>query len=164
MTIGGGGPAAGAPAYARGSATTAVSYPGAPTGAEPSTSVRLSGPGPPSRVVSASPAAAAGRGRGGTGTHRKRELGADVGEPGQEAAGVGGRSRGSRIRGVDDQFVDLAGDPTDPRARRRHPAVHVLVRDVHRRFALIGRAPGEQLEQHDAGGVDVRTLVGAGRG
>ncbi len=62
--------------------------------------------------------------------------------------------------GSTDDGVEVLGQIRDQPGGRRHPAVHVLVRDLHRRRATVGLLAGEHLVQHDAGGVHVGPGVG----
>lgn len=62
--------------------------------------------------------------------------------------------------GVGDQGVHLRGDAGHDAGRRRHRVVDVLVGDGEGRVALVRQPPGDQLEQHDPGGVDVGADVG----
>ena len=59
--------------------------------------------------------------------------------------------------------VESVADPDAGRRRTRHVLVHVPVGDRDRLGAGERGRAGEHLEQHDAGGVDVGTLVGDAR-
>ena len=70
-----------------------------------------------------------------------------------------GRSSGLRAA-ASSTSSSIAGSIGATRRRRcRHPAGHVLQGDLHRRVPGERLAAGEQLEQHDAGGVHVAAGV-----
>ncbi len=75
-----------------------------------------------------------------------------------------GRVRGPQARLArgrpGDQRVDVRRQVGNQRRRRRDVVVHVLVGDLDRCLALVRLGPGEELEEHHAGGVDVGAGIG----
>jgi hypothetical protein len=80
---------------------------------------------------------------------------------GQERAGVERAGGGVAAGGAQDEVVDGGRDARHDGARRRDVLVHVPVGDRQRAVGLVRRRPGQQLPEHDAGGVDVGARVGA---
>ena len=64
------------------------------------------------------------------------------------------------VGGARDESIELGRDRRHGRARHRHPARQVLVRDRHRGLAGERQLPGQQLVAHDAERVEVAARVG----
>ena len=79
----------------------------------------------------------------------------------QQDAGVGGPGGAVAGGGAGDERVDVRRQPGHPLRGRRDVVVHVPVGDLDRGLALVRLAAGEQLVEHDAGGVHVGAGVGA---
>ena len=80
---------------------------------------------------------------------------ADPPDRAQELAGVGGPQPGVPAGGQRDQGVQGVRQPGLRAGGRRDGLVHVLVGHGERGFAGVRLLPGEQLEQHDTGRVDI---------
>ena len=79
----------------------------------------------------------------------------------EQDGGVGGAQPAVARRGAGDERVDVRREVRDPGGGRGHVLVDVLVRDLDGGLALVRLGAGEQLVEHDTGGVDVGAGVGA---
>ena len=89
------------------------------------------------------------------------EVGAHRPQLGEEGPGVDRPGRRVAPGRPHDEVVQPGGDALDDPRRRRHVVVHVPVGHRHRALGVVRRRAGQQLEQQDAGGVDVGAGVGA---